>query len=110
MISNDNRAGSMSESSTVLAIVVARCGSDSSAADRLMLVTNRPHSGYSRCQRAAVRHTSARTHSPIGRISPESSATGRKSDGASSPRLGCSHRRSASKPASAPVRNDTTGW
>ncbi len=51
------------------------------------------------------------TQSPIGTIRPVSSANGTNSDGAISPRSGCSQRTSASNPTS-PVSPlmETRGW
>ena len=50
------------------------------------------------------------THSPIGAMSPDSSATSMNWSGDSRPRLGCSHRSNASKPAGRPSSRATIGW
>ena len=43
-------------------------------------------------------------------MSPVSSASSMKSEGETVPFSGWSHRTSASKPASRPVRSSTMGW
>jgi hypothetical protein len=46
----------------------------------------------------------------MGTIMPLLSATGMKSAGETTPRLGCCHRSSASAPDSRPVLRSTIGW
>ena len=47
---------------------------------------------------------------PMSTMRPARSATGRNSRGASSPRVGCCQRTSASTPVIAPVENSMIGW
>ncbi len=50
------------------------------------------------------------THSPIGTISPISSASGMKSAGETSPRSGCRQRIRASQPISFSLSSCNCGW
>ncbi len=61
-------------------------------------------------QSAHCRSASSNTHSVTSMISVDRSAIGRKAAGASSPRVGCAQRKSASTPAIRPVRADSSGW
>ncbi len=62
------------------------------------------------CHWTAWEHAWCNTHAPIGTMRPVSSANGMNAAGDSSPRSGCFHRRSASKPITRPVRRSMIGW
>ena len=64
-----------------------------------MVVSGRPASTQAR----ACLHASRSTQLPIGRIRPQSSATGMNCAGETGPRVGCVQRSSASAPVIAPV-------
>jgi len=61
-------------------------------------------------QPAAARHASRSTHSPMGTISPVSSATGMNSVGVTEPRAAESQRSSASSPETRLALRSTSGW
>ncbi|MGA9077113.1 MAG: hypothetical protein WB383_02105 [Acidimicrobiales bacterium] len=64
----------------------------------------------SRFQALAWRQASPITHSPIGTMSPVSSAIGMNSSGGTIPRAGSIHRMSASTPVYRPSCRSTIGW
>ena len=59
---------------------------------------------------AARRQASSSTNSPIGTISPVSSASGMNSPGATTPRSGCRQRTSASAATTSPSARRAIGW
>ena len=65
--------------------------------------------GSSSAHSAICRHDSARVSRPRSRIMPVSSAIGMNSAGLRSPRTGCRHRASDSKPAIRPVGSEMIG-
>ena len=67
-------------------------------------------SGRSRFQALTWRHASPATHSPIGTMSPVSSAIGMKSSGRTRPRVGSIQRISASVPMKRPRCKSMMGW
>ena len=67
-------------------------------------------SGRSRFQALTWRHASPATHSPIGTMSPVSSAIGMKSSGRTRPRVGSIQRISASVPMKCPRCKSMMGW
>ena len=72
------------------------------------IISGRPDEGWSSHRRAWAQASSS-THAPSRSTSPVSSASGMKPAGATSPRLGCCQRTSASNPTRSPSAW-TTGW
>ena len=62
------------------------------------------------CHSSICEQTRSSTQSPIGTMSPVSSAMGMKLDGMTQPRSGCAHRSRASTLVVVPSLMRTTGW
>jgi len=75
-----------------------------------MLTVMRTDDSPARCHSPAAAHAVLSTQSPMGPISPVSSAMGMNRPGLTEPCTGCSHRSSASTPTIRPDDMSTCGW
>ena len=78
-------------------------------AERVTATGRAAESWPSSAQRVARAQLSVSTQRPMGTINPVSSATVMNSEGGTSPRSGCSHRTSASKPSRSPLSSEIIG-
>ena len=90
MISSSRRPAAIPDCASALVTSEGKAGLANWIGDTLTATRTEPG------QRAASRHAVRSTHSPIASISPHSSATGMKSAGETSPRVGWFQRISAS--------------
>ena len=108
--STTRQAGSRPIAASVVNTSVTTSGCRIWRADTLTLISSVPRSGYCAPQSRACVIAVVMTQRPRSRIRPLSSATRMNSSGPTGPWTGWSHRASASKPVSDPVRSEKIGW
>jgi hypothetical protein len=102
--------GARPESFSARRTTVLTPPADSCLPDRLTQVTNWSGSSPSRSHSAVCSQAARSANSPSGRIRPVVSATGMKSPGMTSPRVGDCQRTSASTPTVIELSSEISGW